>query len=110
MCTQGGLSLTFDTGGEVFERTEIATAKSPERPTGRETGDLKPTSATDTKLAGSEFGCLGNSPPGSTARLWPIWGGGGWGAYPGAMCDVVSRWRRIPCRPHRSPSYRRCQC
>ena len=54
MWTHSWLSLIFDTGGEVFERTEIATAKSPERPTGRETGDLKPTSGIVINLVGSE--------------------------------------------------------
>ena len=63
MCTHSWLSLTCDTGGEVFGRIEVATPKSAGRPKGRRTGDLKPTSAIVGTLAVSESACSGNSPP-----------------------------------------------
>jgi len=51
--TRSWLSLTFDTGGEVFERVAVATAKPLGRPQGRGMSDLEPTSAIVVRLAGS---------------------------------------------------------
>ena len=54
MFALSGLSLTLDTGGEVFGCIEVATAMSQERLTGRGTGVLKLNSAIVIKLTGSE--------------------------------------------------------
>src|SRR5215216_3556938 len=63
------LALTkIDTGGEVFERQDVAAKKAPERPKGRGASDFRPTSSLIVKGAGSESARVGNSPPVSKLR------------------------------------------
>jgi hypothetical protein len=59
LATVPGLSLTFDTGGEVFERIAVATAKPPVYPNGSGTGVLKPRSIVVDMLADPESACSG---------------------------------------------------
>ena len=57
-----------DTGGEVFERIEVARAKPLGHLKRRRTGHQKPTSAIAVNLAGSQSAHLTDSPPVSKLR------------------------------------------
>ncbi len=62
MCKGSWLSLIFDTGGEVFERLQVAAGERPWRPKCCLAGALQPTSAIVSELAGPESACSGDSP------------------------------------------------